>query len=208
MKEILIKNQEILTRLNGFTDTFKKADESLIPIDFKRAHEGNQKYAVSDKYLEVMLRECKGPPAMLKGGDIGAWKGDPDRPTPKVWEDIHDDVTHDFTRELGAQQNALICYYPPGGFIGWHDNHDVPGYTLLFNWSEGGNGFYRYRDCETHEVVTIKDRPGWSCKTGYYGEGPLSTFHCAAAYEPRWSIAFYLRNKELRDDLIEEIQND
>lgn len=208
MREILIKNESIINRLNGFIKAFNKAGINELPIQFRRASNENKDYAVSDKYLEVMLRENTGPPHTVKGCDLCAWVLDRDRPMSKAWKDIHDDISTNFTRELGAQQNALACYYPPGGFIGWHDNRDVPGYTVLFNWSETGNGFYRYRDSETHKVITIPDKIGWSCKTGYYGDGPLSTFHCAATKEPRWSIAFYIRNKELRDELVEEIEND
>jgi hypothetical protein len=208
MKEILIKNKEILERLNGFLVAFEKADTSLLPIEFRKSGNENQQIAVSEKYLEAMIKLNQATPACINGCDLIHWDRNPEKPMDDAWKAITNDISHNFTRELGAQQNALACYYPKGGFIGWHDNNDVPGWTLLFNWSETGNSFYRYRDCETHDIHTIRDKPGWSCKTGFYGHGPLSTFHCAASYEPRWSIAFYLRDKELRDQLLYDIEHE
>ena len=56
--------------------------------------------------------------------------------------------------------------------------------------------------------ILLHDRPGWTCKTGWYGPGKESTFHCAMTNEPRWSIAFYMRNETMRDQLVEEIESE
>jgi len=140
----------------------------------------------------------------MKGIDLGQLYG---APIHGPWREFADDVANNFARELGVQQNALCCYYPSDGYIGWHDNRDAPGFTILFNWSKNGNSFYRYRDWETGSINTIGDRPGWSCKTGYYGPGEKSVFHCAMTEEPRWSIAFYARNKTIRDIIIEQLED-
>ena len=216
MREVLIKNKEILNRLNGFIDTIHSLDISELEISEKNPGDQvpldklNKHYATSKDYLQIILKKAsekrfEGPPEIIKGIDIGQLYGSP---ISGPWREFADDAKFNFARELGVQQNALCCYYPEDGYIGWHDNRDAPGYTILFNWSKGGDAFYRYRDWKTGEVHTIHDRPGWTCKTGWYGPGEKSTFHCAMTNEPRWSIAFYARNKVMRDYIIDEIEHD
>ena len=49
--------------------------------------------------------------------------------------------------------------YPPGGYMGWHTNWQNPGWRLYVNYAEKpGKSFFRYRDPETHEIVTSPDR--------------------------------------------------
>jgi len=216
MREVLLRNKEILNRLNGFINTINSLDIRL--LDIKERNIGNQvpaeklnkHYATSKDYLQRVLNKAsenrfEGPPEIIKGIDIGVLYGSP---IEGPWRDFADDVKYNFARELGVQQNALCCYYPPDGYIGWHDNRDAPGYTVLFNWSKGGDAFYRYRDWKTGEVHTIDDRPGWTCKTGWYGPGDKSTFHCAMTNEPRWSIAFYARNKTMRDVIVDCLEEE
>ena len=206
MREVLIKNKEILKRLDGFIESIEGLDMSI--LDIKEQGDKGKIYATSKEYLQLVLnkaenKQFRGPPEMMWGVDLcnnHKYGGE--------WLTLAEDVGFNFARELGAQQNALFMYYPKDGYIGWHDNRDAPGYTILFNWSEGGDAFYRYRDWKTGKVHTIHDRPGWTCKTGWYGPGKESTFHCAMTNEPRWSIAFYARNETMRDLIIDEIEND
>jgi hypothetical protein len=215
MREVLLKNKEILDRLDGFIDTINSLD--INDLEIKEINLANQvpakklnkHYATSKDYLQIILKKVsenrhKGTPEIMKGIDLGQLYG---APIHGPWREFADDVANNFARELGVQQNALCCYYPSDGYIGWHDNRDAPGFTILFNWSKNGNSFYRYRDWETGSINTIGDRPGWSCKTGYYGPGEKSVFHCAMTEEPRWSIAFYARNKTIRDIIIEQLED-
>lgn len=205
MKEILIKNQDIIDRLNGFIETIQSMDINELEIA-DRDPEISAEYGVSDEYLQIILDKGlnhKGPPEAIKAIDISTQLD-----LPKHWKEFADDVAFNFSRELGVQQNALCAYYPADGYIAWHDNHDAPGYTLLFNWSETGDSYYKFRDPETHELVTINDKKGWSCKTGWYGLGEGSTYHCAKTNCPRWSIAFYIQDENMKDIIIESIEND
>jgi len=215
MREVFLKNEEILNRLNGFSNTFNSLN--INDLDIKERNIGdqvppeklNKHYATSKDYLQIILKKVsedrfEGPPEIIKGIDLGQLYG---APIYGPWREFADDVAINFARELGVQQNALCCYYPSDGYIGWHDNRDAPGYTILFNWSNSGDSFYRYRDWHTGKVHTIKDRAGWSCKTGWYGPSEKSTFHCAMTNEPRWSIAFYARNKTIRDVIIDSLEN-
>jgi|TARA_B110000495_G_C22937306_1_gene548242 hypothetical protein len=208
MREVFLKNKEVLDRLNGFIKTIEGLDMS--ELDIKEIGDKDKVYATSKKYLQLMLnkveqKKFKGPPEIIKGIDISHIRGSP---LIGPWRDLANDVGINFAQELGVQQNALFCYYPEDGYIGWHDNRDAPGYTILFNWSKGGDAFYRYRDWKTGLVHTIHDRPGWTCKTGWYGPGDKSTFHCALTNEPRWSIAFYARNETMRDEIIDQLEEE
>ena len=216
MREVFLKNKEVLDRLNGFIDTINSLDINDLNViernlaDRVPRKKLNKHYATSKDYLQIVLKKVsedrfEGPPEIIKGCDIGQLYG---QLLEGPWREFANDVCYDFARELGVQQNALLCYYPLDGYIGWHDNRDAPGYTILFNWSKGGNAFYRYRDWKTGNVHTIHDRPGWTCKTGWYGPGDKSTFHCALTNEPRWSIAFYARNKTMRDIIIEQLEEE
>jgi len=78
----------------------------------------------------------------------------------------------------------------------------------LFTWSKSGDGFYRFKDVDTGEIKTLKDRAGWVCRTGEYGDGKSSPvqWHCAMTNEPRWSIAFYIRSQSMIDMIVEDIE--
>jgi hypothetical protein len=216
MREVFLKNKEVLDRLNGFIKTIEGLDMSELDIvernlgDQVPPKKLNKHYATSKNYLQRMLQKVsedrfEGPPEIIKGVDISHIRGSP---LFGPWRDLANDVGINFAQELGVQQNALCCYYPSDGYIGWHDNRDATGYTILFNWSKGGDAFYRYRDWKTGLVHTIHDRPGWTCKTGWYGPGDKSTFHCALTNEPRWSIAFYARNETMRDEIIDQLEEE
>jgi len=218
MREILLKNKDIINRLEGFSDIFLKLKPENLPIGNRDPYL-DPEYATSEEYMNLIIdkgMKHKGPPESIKAVDLAMWSHDGhDEPLSKEWQEFVNDVAFSFPREMGIQQNAITGYYPPGGYIGWHDNHDAPGFTLLFNWSQDGNGFYRFRDPITHEVVTIPDKKGWSCKSGYYGvvnddrgNKQQWTYHCASTNSPRWAIAFYIKDRTIWNMIIEEIEDD
>ena len=89
------------------------------------------------------------------------------REEPEIWESYMNMVKYDFASQLGAHTSALLSYYPPGGFVGWHTNYDATAYQVLFTWSDG-NGYFRYYDMAKDEVVTIQDVEGWQCRHYYF----------------------------------------
>jgi hypothetical protein len=208
MREILLNNKEIQERLKQFSDTFLRLKPETLEIDH-RDPTIDKDYAVSNEYLKEIVDKGfkhKGPPETIKAIDLATKLS---KELSPEWNEFVNDVTNNFPREMGIQQNAITGYYPEDGYIGWHSNHDAPGYTLLFNWSETGDGFYRFRDPITHKVTTIKDKPGWSCKSGYYGvrdNDDIWTYHCAYTNEPRWAIAFYIQDRNMWNMVIEEIE--
>lgn len=61
-----------------------------------------------------------------------------------------------------SREPAVACsghlWYPPGAYMGWHTNSRAPGWRLYISFAEvPGKSFFRYRDPETHNIVTSWD---------------------------------------------------
>ena len=67
------------------------------------------------------------------------------------------------------ETSALSTLYPPDGFIGWHNNANAAAFNLIFTWSEKGDGWFKYIEPTSKEVITISDVQGWQLKAGYFG---------------------------------------
>lgn len=96
-------------------------------------------------------------------------------------------------RKKMFETNALAAVYPANGYMAWHTNADAPGYNVLLTWSEKGNGFFKYQDPITKEIVTMQDKPGWNCKVGYFGkhtETDKLFWHCCGTAELRITVAW------------------
>lgn len=115
--------------------------------------------------------------------------------------------------ELGISHSALSQLYPPNGFIGWHNNANASGYNLLFTWSETGEGSFEYLNPKTDKIVVLKDRKGWSCKAGYfgnYGEPGKVIYHCARTKCWRMTLSYTFGRAERPYwlDAIDHIENE
>lgn len=140
---------------------------------------------------------------------------------------IHDELLEridkfartDFIADLGANDNAVFLYYPPGGFVGWHTNQNNSGYQFIFTYSKNGDGYFQYYDLKTQEIVVTKDQPGWRCHYHHFGKDPSEhCWHSAYTNEPRITICVLFRwwDKpqmkdqilQLKDQLIEEIESE
>lgn len=155
---------DVEQQLNKFSDWFF-AEDLTTGITFSDKKLDTQ-YAVSNEYLDLMrARENNvGYPEEAYGIDMkDLSKFDTTRFHTQVAE--LDKCLKDFT---GSRTNALKMFYPPGGYIGWHNNANAPGYNILFTYSETGEGDFRYIHPQTGELVIMEDRKGWSCKVGYY----------------------------------------
>jgi len=173
------------------------------------------------EYLDECLSSDKliGAPVKYFGSPIAKMC----KEDPEVWSDYKQRVKYDFAKELGAHTSALLTYYPPGGYVGWHTNYDANAYQILFTWSDG-NGFFRYLDNKTGEMVTIPDVKGWQCRHYYFGsdkEPENLCWHSAYAGGERITLAYKFVNngvangdakdrsaQMMRDMLIEEIESE
>lgn len=224
MSEVTIRNAELLEILNGFSQEML-SKPSYNDEKYWTFHEwqdiGKGEYYCSRDYLDDCLsREgLIGPPDRYFAQPISKMV----REDKEMWEGFMQKVKYDFASELGAHTSALLSYYPPGGFVGWHTNYDANAYQILFTWSETGDGYFRYYDKQKDEIVTIQDVPGWQCRHFYFGAGHEEDLHCwhsAYAGCQRITLAYKFVNggsvdnpedaqaRAMRDLLIDEIESE
>jgi len=222
MSEITIRNTELLEVLNGFSAEML-SKPSYNDEKYWTYHEKDDiykgEYYCSRDYLDDCLSRdgLVGPPDRYFAQPISKMV----REDKEMWEGFMQKVKYDFAAELGAHTSALLSYYPPGGFVGWHTNYDANAYQVLFTWSETGDGYFRYYDKQKDEIVTIQDVPGWQARHYYFGaeqEEDLHCWHAAYAGCQRITLAYKFVNngsinnpedaqaKLLRDSLIEDIE--
>lgn len=160
-------------------------------------------YAVSDEYLkELMAREdVIGFPEESYGADFR----DITSYDTKTYFDRVCELDKELTIFTGSRTTALQMYYPPGGYIGWHNNSNASGYNILFTFSETGEGDFRYIHPQTGELVIMPDKKGWSCKIGFFDVidgNPLWHSAWTGCNRLTWS---YIVHPMLWDNLAEEI---
>ena len=224
MSEVNIRNSELLEVLNGFSDEMlsKPSYDDEKYWTFREWQDiGKGEYYCSRDYLDECLSrdELVGPPDRYFAQPISKMV----REDKEMWEGFMQKVKYDFASELGAHTSALLSYYPPGGFVGWHTNYDANAYQILFTWSETGDGYFRYYDKQKDEIVTIQDVAGWQCRHFYFGAGHEEDLHCwhsAYAGCQRITLAYKFVNggsvdnpedaqaRAMRDLLIDEIESE
>ena len=225
MSEVTIRNKALLQTLNKFSvEMLSKQgynDEKYWTyVERDDIHKGE--FYCSEEYLKDCLSrdELIGPPDRYFAQPISNMV----RQDRDMWEDYMQMVKYDFASEIGAHTSALLSYYPPGGFVGWHTNWDANAYQVLFTWSENGDGYFKYYDKQKDEIVTIQDKPGWQCRHYYFGSKEEQDLHCwHSAYNgtgQRITLAYKFVNdgsvnnpkdaqaRAMRDMLIEEIESE
>jgi hypothetical protein len=224
MTEVVIRNKNLLNKLNGFVDEFF----SINGYDDKNYHIHDGEKALTDpeyycdkEWLDYMLSNWEthsGFPEQHSSQPISRMA----TANPEKFLGLRNKVREDFTTEIGAMHAALSNYYPPGGFVGWHTNWNANCYQILFTWSRTGNGYFKYYDKQKDEIVTIQDVPGWQCRHFYFGRKDEPDHHCwhaAYAGEDRITLAYKFTNgslkdpmdpraRMLRDQLIDEIESE
>lgn len=223
MTEVVIRNKDLLKRLDGFVEDFfsrEGYDDPKYHVYSNEKDKSNGEFFCSEEYLtECLSRDILvGVPDKHFAQPISKMV----REDPEKWKSYMQRVKYDFAAEIGAHTSALLSYYPSGGFVGWHTNYDASAYQVLFTWSKSGNGYFRYRDNDTGEIVSIQDKAGWQCRHYYFGpedEPENLCWHSAYAGEDRITLAYkfcgYGRNdprdqqaRDLRDLLIEDIETE
>ena len=201
METVEIKNKNLKKLLNNYSDWFEDVDKSLIKI---QGEADTNEYYTSEEYLKTIdKKKHEGFPEKSHGIDLVFC----DSPNEKIREKIRQ-VDLDFNSVLGSKHCAVKMYYPAGGYMGWHNNHNASGYNILFSYTKEGNGFFRYK---TNEIVTMSDKPGWTAKVGYYGNNdePDKLFwHCARAYEDRLTLGFVIPNPYFWEMMVDDIESE
>ena len=211
MKLIDIKNKEVLAIITEYSDWFFNQD--LTDLDEISKHEGrHQGYTLEtgcglDHLEEIVSKDGQhiGYPEKTISVDIAS----EERVSSEHKKKCRDMATT-LCSYLGARNQAVNVYYPAGGFMGWHNNWNASGYNIILSHSKEGNGFFRYRDPITKEIVNMKDSPGWTCKVGYFGKGrepDKVVYHCAGSHEPRLTLGFVIPHLEMWQDMIADISD-
>lgn len=225
MTEVIIRNKELLQKLDSFVEEFYNIDgyydETHRTLSSDRALE-DPEYFCGEEYLNKQIgigREHSGYPEEYMSHTVAAMI----HHHPEKFTAWRTRVKQDFAAELGAMHSALLNYYPPRGFVGWHTNWNANAYQVLFTWSLTGDGYFKYRDGTTGEIITIQDKPGWQCRHYYFGhKDEAEEHHCwHAAYAgcDRLTLAYKFENdrldspidasvRALRDALIDDIQQE
>jgi len=212
MKWIDINNEEVLEMLNEYSAWFFDTDMKLLTdISHNRERHKGMKLeeACGEDYLkEIVEKDGQhiGYPERTLSVDIASCDNVPSEHKEKRLK-----LSKKLCSYLGARNQAVNVFYPEGGYMGWHNNWNASGYNILLSYSPTGNGFFRYMDPLTKEIVTMEDKPGWTCKVGYYGRGREPDkvyYHCAGSYEPRITLGFVVPHLEIWRSMIEDISEE
>jgi hypothetical protein len=212
MKLVDIKNEEVLAIITEYSDWFFSQD--LTDLDKISNHEGrHQGYTLDtacglDHLEEIVSKDGRhiGYPEKTMSVDIASEERVSSEHKNKCIT-----MATTLCSYLGARNQAVNVYYPSEGFMSWHNNWNASGYNILLSYSKEGNGFFRYRDPITKEIVTMKDSPGWTCKVGYFGKGRKPdkvVYHCAGSHEPRLTLGFVIPHLEMWQDMIADISGE
>ena len=200
MKTIEIRNKQLIKILDVYINSFLAADRSKFPNGIKDI---TPEYACGEEYLLHMQgKKVTGYPEKTHGVDLHQY-------VPPPLAKPLQQLDNDLMAWSGSRNNAVKMVYPKGGYMGWHHNANAPGYNILLSWSEKGLGFFRYQDPVTKEIVTIEDKPGWTCKVGYYGpfsEPDKMYWHCASAeHEERVTLGYIIPHEGMWSNMCEDI---
>lgn len=225
VKNIELNNPEVLEILNGWSDFIQEGFKSgeLPSLNVTEPDHTRDRW-LADDYMHRIIDRGEAhngfPESMRSYSGI-----QPDSYIPRegkekldkiqleLWEKYRDKVA-EFNEEMmttiSAKRNALAGIYPPGGWIGWHNNANAHGYNILFTWSETGDGWFDYWDLEKQERVRIQDVPGWQAKMTYFGpydDPDKLCYHAAYTDCYRITVAFVFDEAdEFWEEVIEDLE--
>ena len=205
MKQIQINNQELTNVLNNISDWFNNFD--LTNHVNMRGEPDVDEYYTSQKYFNSIDKEAHdGFGATFSYGlDINDSSN-----VHRLVVEKRIEIDKALKPILSTPNSAVKMFYPKGGFMHWHNNHNVPGYNILLSYTQNGNGFFRYKDPLTNDTITMHDEPGWTAKVGYYGsndEPDKIYWHCARAYEDRFTLGYVIPHQEMWQMMCDDIQD-
>jgi len=208
MKDIPLNNEEFMDILSDATELILSDRIREAAREEQKKRKLDREWFVGEEYMHQIIRKERmheGYPEASDGIPIC-----PNQPKEKDNAAIIGNVGTELSSKaleidkriqsfIGTRNNALFMVYPPGGFIGWHNNANASGFNVLLTWSETGEGYWQHIDPDTKELITIPDVKGWQCKAGYYGrydEANKVLYHCAATDCWRMTIAFVFNAEE------------
>ena len=201
-------NPELTKMLYEFSDWFYTIERSKIPL--RGSTDVNEEFT-TDSWLEerkkvpINTEEGVGFPTKVYGTDLVMSLA------PQEYMKKFNEINKDLNHWFGSKYCAVQMYYPEGGYMDWHNNGNAAGYNILLSYSRNGNGWFKYQDPISKEIITLKDKPGWNIKTGYYGrhdEQDKLIWHCARTYDSyRITFGYVIPDENMWEMMIEDILN-
>lgn len=200
-------DEEILDTLEQLGEYLYDLDEERMQIKNRRENSPTWKEAICDDYLNEYRKSIRpGPPWHQKIWDLVL-----DLRTRERHKKVSE-LCANLGKRIGARKQALSSIYPPGGFLGWHHNADVPGRNIIFTWSKTAKGMFRYKRSVPEGKMLkydIPDHIGWNVKSfDWFGHKEVSrtgySWHCAGTEGLRCTIAFVIHSNAMSDMLLEE----
>ena len=214
MNPAVVRNPDILAILDKQVELVRKVDLDKVGME----RNPDRDWYVSEEYCEkikYMGAGHLGYPESSLGFEIAEGKFAYNRTLAERNDLIAEahKIGIELCTYLGAHNKALHMIYPPGGYIGWHNNANASGYNILFTWSEKGEGYWEHIDPKTGKTVRIPDVAGWQCKYGYFGsyrEPERLCYHAASTDCLRTTVAFIFNadetGKMMAEMVVEEIE--
>jgi|TARA_R110000744_G_scaffold22846_3_gene58197 hypothetical protein len=201
-------NPELLEILEWWKDWIFAQDVET-KVDLGRQGIVDVEQGTSPEYLEQLkARIHEGYPEGSRGLSLGV---EP-KQYPEEWTPVVKDLDKKLLGFLGAKYGAVKMYYPKGGFLGWHNNANAPGYNIIMSYTENGDGYFEYEDPDTKKLVRLQD-PGnsqWTIKVGYFGghdEQDKLFWHTARTNEPRLTLAYVIPDQWMWEEMIMDIED-
>jgi hypothetical protein len=120
----------------------------------------------------------------LEVAEIFKWIYDVSLPPFNVLKDLISTIETISGKKFQRVRGNFL--YPPGGFMGWHTNSDVPGTRCYVVYNDKENeGYFKYLDRKTGPapfITTSHDREGWNIRFFDITSSPRDyLWHCVYA---------------------------
>lgn len=194
INSIIIKNKKVLDILRE--TQIRDFDVHCRPKGFyEKDYTAVSKFAVSDSYLQKRLNSDNINIEFAYNNIIG------------------DTVAGKYLLEnLKPLLNFGRYYtsgYDPIGFVGWHDDKDIFGYYVMLTYAKDTKGFFRYRDTETKEIITLADTNDWQVRIVKIGNQIEDIFwHCAYTESPRYTFLLHYDDQTKFNNAIKLLENE
>ena len=199
-----VNDPEVLSILEKMGDYLDAIDIDRLKVKKGRQNRIDVKEALCDNYRDVFSKQLRpGPPWHQKICDLLL-----DLEQRKRDHYIADLAT-DLGKRITGRKQALSAIYPPGGYLAWHHNADVPGRNLIFTWSKTGEGVFRYHNNTKGYYFDIPDHKGWNVKSfDWYRHGITDkegySWHCAGTECLRATVAFVIDDNQMSNEMLED----
>lgn len=199
-----LKNEEVLSILHNITnylefENFVENQEADIYGKYELDYIKNR---VSDSFLEEVKKDKNHVGFPLESHGMDIYELNHEKDVSYVKKQILK-----LTNKLSVRTLALTLVYPKHGFIGWHTNENAIGHNLILSYCTDEEGWFKYQDPTSKEIIELPSRKGWSAKYGYYGNKENNIlWHCAYNTKPKLTIGMIIPNKIMRDDVVEQLE--